>query len=435
MSSTPASVKVVTSGAMLARQRNPTTSAYDTPTTMQTLHRQANKDTEIDSLVDFYPILLNYELTSIRLSGTIMTIGAGEVYMLRVGINGYGTIGKRVADAVRAQPDMEVCGVAKVSPDYVALGALEADYPLYVVDDARTEAFYEAGLEVAGTVDELVAVSDVVVDATPSGIGAENRPLYERHDTPAIFQGGESATVAEVSFNARVNYDEASDAEYVRVVSCNTTGLSRLVAPLEEAYGIEKVRATLIRRGGDPNQTSRGPINDAVPDPVSIPSHHGPDVQTIFPDLEIDTIGLKVPTTMMHVHTINVTLENRPRDVADVRDLLTAQARTVMVPGHAQIDGAGSLKDLALDAGRPRGDIWENCIWAESLTLEGDDLYLMQAIHQEADVVPENIDAIRALSGHLSGPESRSLTNETLGIGFGRLEGDSIRAADKQTAD
>ncbi|MFB6095307.1 MAG: glyceraldehyde-3-phosphate dehydrogenase, partial [Halodesulfurarchaeum sp.] len=33
--------------------------------------------------------------------------------MVRVGINGYGTIGKRVADAVRVQPDMEVLGVAK----------------------------------------------------------------------------------------------------------------------------------------------------------------------------------------------------------------------------------------------------------------------------------------------------------------------------------
>ncbi|WP_312911466.1 type II glyceraldehyde-3-phosphate dehydrogenase [Natronosalvus caseinilyticus] len=355
--------------------------------------------------------------------------------MLRVGINGYGTIGKRVADAVSAQPDMELCGVAKVSPDYVAIGAVEAGYPLYVVDETRIEEFREIGVDVAGTVDELVAESDVVVDATPSGIGAENRSLYERHDTPAIFQGGEDATVAEVSFNARVNYDEAEDADYVRVVSCNTTGLSRLVAPLEEAYGIEKVRATLVRRGGDPNQTGRGPINDAVPDPVSIPSHHGPDVQTLFPKLDIDTIGLKVPTTMMHVHAINVTLENPPASEDDVRDLLAAQERTIMVPEYARIDGAGTLKDMAADAGRPRGDIWENCIWEESVTLQGPDLYCMQAIHQESDVVPENVDALRAISGHLSGPESRSLTNETLGIGFGGLRDRPVKRLDTQTAD
>jgi glyceraldehyde-3-phosphate dehydrogenase (NAD(P)) len=33
--------------------------------------------------------------------------------MIRVGVNGYGTIGKRVADAGAAQPDMELAGVAK----------------------------------------------------------------------------------------------------------------------------------------------------------------------------------------------------------------------------------------------------------------------------------------------------------------------------------
>ncbi|RQG92932.1 type II glyceraldehyde-3-phosphate dehydrogenase [Natrarchaeobius halalkaliphilus] len=355
--------------------------------------------------------------------------------MLRVGVNGYGTIGKRVADAIRAQPDMVVCGVAKRSPDYVAVGAAEESYPVYAVDGERTEEFRSIGIDLAGTVDELVDESDVMVDATPSGVGADNRSLYERHDTPALFQGGEDATVAEVSFNARVNYEEATGADYARVVSCNTTGLSRFVAPIEENYGIEKARATLIRRGGDPDQTGRGPINDAVPDPVSIPSHHGPDVQTIFPDLDIDTIGLKVPTTMMHVHAVNVTLEEAPDDVSEIRDRLRAEDRLVLIPEYAGIDGAGTLKDFALDAGRPRGDIWENCIWEESLTLEGSDLYCMQAIHQESDVVPENVDALRALSGHLSGPESRSLTNETLGIGLGRLDGREDLTLDRQTAD
>ncbi len=355
--------------------------------------------------------------------------------MLRVGVNGYGTIGKRVADAIRAQPDMEVHGVGKRSPEYVAIGAAEKGYDVYVVDQSRVDAFREIGIDPAGTVDELVAGCDVVVDATPGGVGATNRPLYERHDTPAIFQGGEDATIAEVSFNARANYDEAEDAEYVRVVSCNTTGLSRFLAPLQEHYGVEKARVTLVRRGGDPDQTGRGPINDAVPDPVSIPSHHGPDVQTVFPTLDIDTIGLKVPTTMMHVHAINVTLETEPDDETQVRELLQTEGRLLTIPEYTDIDGAGTLKDFALDAGRPRGDIWENCIWEESITLRGRDLYCMQAIHQEADVVPENIDAIRALTGQFSGPESRSITNETLGIDFGRLRGRTELAADRQTAD
>ena len=38
----------------------------------------------------------------------------------RIAINGYGTIGKRVADAVAAQDDMRVAGVAKTKPDFEA---------------------------------------------------------------------------------------------------------------------------------------------------------------------------------------------------------------------------------------------------------------------------------------------------------------------------
>ncbi|MFB6195106.1 MAG: type II glyceraldehyde-3-phosphate dehydrogenase [Haloplanus sp.] len=337
--------------------------------------------------------------------------------MTQVGVNGYGTIGKRVADAVEAQPDMDLVGVAKTRPNFEAETAARKGYPLYAAVPERAGRFAEAGLDLAGDVDDLVAASDVVVDCTPSGIGAENRDLYERHDTPAIFQGGEDADVAAVSFNARANYADAVGADSARVVSCNTTGLSRILAPLEEAYGVEKARVTLVRRGGDPGQTGRGPIDDILPDPVTIPSHHGPDVNTIFPDLDIDTLGMKVPATLMHTHSVNVTLESSP-DADAVRDLFADENRLFLVPASADIDGAGKLKEFANDVDRPRGDLWENCIWAESVTVEDRDLYLFQAIHQESDVVPENVDAIRALRGDADGVESRETTNDALGVGL-----------------
>jgi len=338
--------------------------------------------------------------------------------MLKVGINGYGTIGKRVADAVALQPDMEVVGVAKTKPNFEAHTASDRGYPMYAAIPEREPLFAEAGIEIAGAVDEMVADADIVVDCTPSGIGAENKSLYESYDTPALFQGGEDADLVDVSFNARANFDAASDADYVRVVSCNTTGLSRVIAPLREEYGVDKVRATLVRRGGDPGQNTRGPINDILPNPISIPSHHGPDVQTIFDDLDIDTLGLKVPATLMHVHALNVTLESSA-SAAHVRDLLEAEPRIYVISEGMGIDGAGKLKDFALDAGRPRGDLWENCVWGESIATRGTDLYLFQAIHQESDVIPENIDAIRAVTGLADKAESMALTDESIGIGIG----------------
>ena len=343
--------------------------------------------------------------------------------MIQVGINGYGTIGKRVADAVRNQPDMAVVGVAKTRPNFEATGAVEKGFDLYAAVEDRKHLFAEAGIDLAGDVEELVDQSDIVVDACPSGIGADNAEMYAEYDTPAILQGGEDAEVVDASFNARSNYDTVEGADLVRVVSCNTTGLSRLIAPLREEYGVEKVRATLVRRGGDPAQSSRGPINDILPDPVGLPSHHGPDVNTIFPDLEIDTLGLKVPATLMHMHSVNVTLESTP-DAEDVHSLLDEQRRTVVIPEWLGLDGAGAIKELAQDAGRPRADIWENCIWGESITIEeadgasddASDLYLFQAIHQESDVVPENVDAIRAILGTKSQRESVATTDEHMGL-------------------
>jgi glyceraldehyde-3-phosphate dehydrogenase (NAD(P)) len=348
--------------------------------------------------------------------------------MIRVGINGYGTIGKRVADAVRRQPDMEVVGVAKTRPNFEAQTAVEKGFDLYAAVEERKPLFGEAGIDIAGDVEELVAASNVVVDACPSGVGEQNAEMYRAHDTPALLQGGEDADAVDASFNARANYDEVEGTDLVRVVSCNTTGLSRLVAPLEEEYGIEKVRATLVRRGGDPAQSGRGPINDILPNPVTLPSHHGPDVNTIFPDLAIDTLGLKVPATLMHTHSINVTLDSEP-DAEAVRELLESESRTFLIPDWLDIDGAGKLKEFAQDRGRPRADIWENCVWGESVSMEGRDLYLFQAIHQESDVVPENVDAIRAVLGEAGQEESTTRTDEAMGISEGMVPGTAPRAS------
>jgi len=288
-------------------------------------------------------------------------------------------------------------------------------YDLYAAIEDRKPRFAEAGIDLAGDVEDLVAASDVVVDACPSGVGAQNVAMYRGHDTPALLQGGEDADVVDASFNARANYDDMEGADLVRVVSCNTTGLARLLAPLREEFGVEKARVTLVRRGGDPAQSGRGPINDILPDPVTLPSHHGPDVNTIFPDLDIDTLGLKVPATLMHTHSVNVTLEAQP-SAAKVRDLLARERRTFVIPEWLGLDGAGAIKELAQDSGRPRADVWENCVWGESITVEGNDLYLFQAIHQESDVVPENVDAIRAIAGSTDRAESMQTTDEAMGL-------------------
>jgi glyceraldehyde-3-phosphate dehydrogenase (NAD(P)) len=75
--------------------------------------------------------------------------------------------------------------------------------------------------------------------------------------------------------------------------------------------------------------------------------------------------------------------------------------------------------EFARDMGRIRGDMPEICIWKEAVGVISNSynkLLYMQAVHQESDVVPENIDCIRAMTGFEDSQKSIEITNKTFGI-------------------
>ncbi|HRU11246.1 MAG TPA: type II glyceraldehyde-3-phosphate dehydrogenase, partial [Methanomassiliicoccales archaeon] len=121
---------------------------------------------------------------------------------VKVGVNGYGTIGKRVAWAVKEQDDMEIVGVTKTRPSYEASTALREGHPLYAARAEDVDGFEGAGIKVAGTLDDLLKKVDVIVDCTPGGTGERNKDLYAKAGVKAIFQGGEAHELAGISFNA-----------------------------------------------------------------------------------------------------------------------------------------------------------------------------------------------------------------------------------------
>ena len=337
--------------------------------------------------------------------------------MIKVAVNGYGTIGKRVADAVAAQPDMEIIGVSKTKPGAEAFVALERGYPLYIADISKKEAFEKAGIPVAGSVEEMVQKADIVVDATPGGVGVSNKELYAKYQKKAIWQGGEDHEVAGFSFNSSCNYAEALGRDTARVVSCNTTGLCRIINLIDTAFGVKKVRATMVRRGGDPGDIKRGPIDAIALNSVTIPSHHGPDVQSVLPHIKIVTSAMIVPTTLMHMHFLNMELEKEATK-EEVIELIKSHSRLGLITKATGITSTAQLKELTTDMLRPRGDLWENGIFQDSVSVQdGTDLYLFQAIHQEADVVVETVDCIRAMIGEVkTAAESIAITNKAVGL-------------------
>ncbi len=335
---------------------------------------------------------------------------------VRVAINGYGTIGKRVADAVAKQPDMVLAGVAKTRPSFEAVRAVEKGYPLFVAGTGRAAEFEAVGLKVAGTLPDLLGRADIVVDATPDDVGLANRAIYAQRGIRAIFQGGEDADIAEASFSALANYAACRGKRSLRVVSCNTTGIARAVSVVEPRWGVASWEATLVRRAADPAESSRGPVNGILPH-FHIPSHHGPDVRTVYPDLPIVTTALVVPTTLMHVHANHVRLRTAPKDVAEVIRAFRETPRFHLFAPWERVDGTPQAMEYARDRGIGLNDMIENVVWEAGVHLEGRELRFFQAIHQESIVVPENIDAIRAMLDLApDGPTSVTRTDRALGI-------------------
>ena len=108
---------------------------------------------------------------------------------VKVAINGYGTIGKRVADAVTAQDDMEIVGVVKRRPSFEAFDAVKNGYKFFAADDEFIDGFKQEGIEPEGTLDDLLDIADIVMDCTPKKAGY--KPLYEKKSVKAVWQGGE----------------------------------------------------------------------------------------------------------------------------------------------------------------------------------------------------------------------------------------------------
>ncbi len=335
---------------------------------------------------------------------------------VRAAVNGYGVIGKRVADAIAAQSDMELVGVSDVVSDYRVKAGVRLGIPIYASLKDKAAEMEAAGVPVAGTLDDLLGQIDVIVDCTPKGIGAKNLEKYRAVGVKAIFQGGEKHSLTGHSFVAQANYETALGRDATRVVSCNTTSTVRTLMALRQAGLLKKARGVLIRRATDPWESDHsGIMNTLVPE-QHIPSHQGPDAQTVVPDLDVVTIAAQAAHTQNHNHFWIVELtRNASRE--EVIDAFRAAPRIALLRMSDGIVALNSSVELMKDLGRRRGDMWEVGLWEDVVAVNGNEAYYTYEVDNQAIVVPESVDAIRALTGAAkTAQESMSLTDSCLGI-------------------
>jgi glyceraldehyde-3-phosphate dehydrogenase (NAD(P)) len=335
---------------------------------------------------------------------------------IRVAVVGYGVIGKRVADAVALQTDMQLAGVADVATDWRLQVAAALGLPIFAGDAASLASMRSVGLPVVDTLENLLQQADVVVDCTPKKVAAGNVPRYRSAGIRFILQGGEKHEMAGHSFVAESNYAQALGHVATRVVSCNTTSIVRTLGALRRAGLLLQARGTLMRRATDPVDGHRGGLMNTLVPEEKVPSHQGPDAKTVDPALDVVTMAVAVPQTLAHVHCWNV----RMTRAASLDEVLAAFRTSSRIALLRSSDGLGAInvvKEMMADLGRPRADLYEVGLWEDLVTLQGDELFYTYMVDNQAIVIPETIDAIRALTGmQPDGPTSIAATNRSLGI-------------------
>jgi glyceraldehyde-3-phosphate dehydrogenase (NAD(P)) len=136
----------------------------------------------------------------------------------------------------------------------------------------------------------------------------------------------------------------------------------------------------------------------------------------VLPDLDVVTMAAKAAHTQCHLHYWSVEL-NRPATRDEILDAFRATPRVAFVRMHDGIVALNSTVELMRDLGRPRGDLWEVAFWEDVLAVQGREAFYTYQVFNEAIVVPETIDAVRALAGHVKdGAESIAVTDRALGV-------------------
>ena len=334
----------------------------------------------------------------------------------KIGVVGYGTIGERCADGVAAQDDMDLLGVVDVAASLPvrALQESKRDYPIYCGIKENIPQLQDAGIDVKGTVEELLEQVDMVIDATTPGIGTRNRKLYEKFNVKATFQAGEKHKAGDTLFSPCHNFDKCKGGSYLEMLSCNTTAIARLARLIEVNYGLSRMLCLIVRRAGDISETHKGPIDAAIVEET--PSHQGDDFKVVSPHLKVITSVVTVPVCHGHVQTVEFETEKEATKDELVK-LINDYPRARMFKIADGYVSNSHIFDYMRDLGAPRGDMYEVPVWDETIYIESKKILLTHMVPQEAIVIPENIDAIRcALALEDNAEAAMAHTDRCLGL-------------------
>ena len=316
--------------------------------------------------------------------------------MKKVFVNGYGSIGSRIVQFINDDPEIEVVGVGKYSPDSKVNEAIAKGFKVYV-PEKNQNAFSD--FSISGNIESALDESDLVIDASPGGQGFKNKKLfYESRDILSIYQGGEviegENAVSNLLFNSKVNYNDAIGKKHVMQGSCNVTGMGRILEPLRKNFGnsIKRFDITLVRRWADIEQT-----DETISDTIELTQnpHHGEDVKSYFgKNTPLFVRAIKVPTRQMHLHIMDVRFNGNTPSVNDIHDIFKNEYGIVTLWGAK---GTKDIRDFAEKLNFSFKDTNMIHIHANMTQKIDDTIQIMYSDDQTGIVIPENHMLLQAM--------------------------------------
>ncbi|HEU5172070.1 MAG TPA: type II glyceraldehyde-3-phosphate dehydrogenase [Nitrososphaeraceae archaeon] len=309
--------------------------------------------------------------------------------MVKLFINGYGNIGRRLATAFNLDKQVNLIGIAKYSADERAKEAVSKGYKIFIPQSIEKD-FNNRKLEFSGYIEEAIEQSDIVIDASKEGLGFENKQkYYVPMKKMAIFQGGEDRegrySVADIIHNSRVNYDKVVDKSYVIQGSCNVSGLGRIMQPLIENFGDRIIRydVSLIRRWADLEDSKD--VKDSIEWDKN--PHHQDDVKSFIPNANLFVESYKVPSRMMHLHQMSIRFKDKAPSKNKILDTF-ANEFGICILNSAK--GTADVRKKALEMGFVHGDTNMVHIHQEVIRTQDDVLKILYSDDQTGMVIPEN---------------------------------------------
>ena len=314
----------------------------------------------------------------------------------KVFVNGYGSIGSRITNFLKDDPEIEIIGVGKYSPDDKVNDVLSNGFNVFVPKSKESD-FQQ--FDITGNIETILNDCDLVIDASPGGFGFKNKvKFYEPKNLMAIYQGGETITgenaVSDLLFNSRVNYSDALEKRHVMQGSCNVTGMGRILEPLRKKYNkmIRRFDVTLVRRWADIEQTDKT-VTDTIE--LTQSPHHGEDVKSYFgKDSPLFVRAIKVPTRQMHLHIMDIRFDGKPPSSDEIHDLFKNEFGVALL---WSAKGTKDVRDYADTMNFSFKDTNMIHIHANMTVVIGDTLQIMYSDDQTGIVIPENHMLMQAM--------------------------------------